>query len=564
MRKILVVAIFLSGILYAYPPPVPGAGIIERELEEDYNGKPLLPDREIPAIQIDIPEERLSFPDGKKVFVKEIIVKGNCAISSKKIHCWIAEYENQELSISDIYEVCNVIDQNYAKKGYFLARAYPPPQTIQNGVVEIEILEGRLGTITVVGNCYYKDSYISGYFEKLQCKPIRYDDFLHALMLLNENSDLMAGALFEKGQEFGTADLIIRVEDRRPIHLYFNGNNYGMFLTTDTRVGSRFDWGNAFTQGDMLTMTGVVGFPVNALYFTDVSYTVPVNRTGSSLEVSYLFSKFKIEELRSLNPKGRSDIGSITYNQALRRGRNLCVDLFSYFDIKQIENFVLGQLVAFDKLRVLRIGTLIDHYSPCQGRDYVNVRFSAGIPNFLWGLHAVDPRASRKGGGGRFFIFNFDYDRIQKLPMDSYLYFHASGQLSPNLLTLPEQIYIGGVDTVRAFPLAIGLGDSGYYLNAEWRFPPPILGSRRVFNFNKTWNEILQFDVFLDHGGVFLNSGQEIFNPQKKLLLWGSGLGIRFMGPYNLNFSMDVGFPLNHRELTRGAFFYIKLTAQAF
>jgi hemolysin activation/secretion protein len=511
----------------------------------------------MPVIQIDIPKERLEIPSGKTVFIKAIEIRGNESISTKEIQSWIQKYLNQELSLKNIYELCAVIDQHYTQKGYFLARAYPPPQDIENQTLVIEILEGKLGDVQVIGNQHYSEAFIKSYFASLQNKPLQYDQFLRALLLLNENSDLMAGAVFEKGKELGYADVILRVQDKRPIHLYLNGNNYGRNLTTNARVGGRFDWGNVLTQGDKFSVAEVVGFPVNALYFTDVNYTVPLNRKGTSLEGAYLFSKFKIEELTSLHLKGRTDIGTIKVNQAVLRRRSLSLDFFSYFDYKQIQNFVLGDRTSYDKLRVLTVGTLLDHFTPSQGRDYLTIRFAAGIPNFLGGLKPVDSDSSREGAGGRFFKWNIDYDRIQHLPKDWFFYFHGSGQLTPNKLTVPEQIYIGGSDTVRGFPLAVALGDNGYYLNFEFRLPPPFLADKKFFKLNKKWKEVIQFDAFLDHGGVFLQSIENTF-------LWGSGVGARVMGPWNLTFSIDVGFPLNHRSLTRGAFTYIKVTGQPF
>lgn len=544
--------------LSAYPPPVPSAGVVERELEREYEGKPLEPGREIPPIQIDIPRERLDSLDGRKVFIHRVEILGNESIPTGEILNCINHFLDQDLSLGDIYKLCHVIDCHYARKGYFLARAYPPPQDIEDDVLLIEVIEGKLGNVQVVGNEYYSDSFVRSYFTSLQDKPLQYDQFLRSLMLLNDNTDLVAGAVFEKGKEFGYADVILRVDDARPVHLYLNGNNYGRNLTTNVRAGGRLDWGNLITQGDTLSIAEVVGFPVNALYFTDVNYTVPLNRKGTFLGLEYLFSKFKIEELKSLHLKGRSDIATLRFNQALIRRCSLSVDLFSYFDYKQIQNFVLGHRTSFDKLRVLTVGALLDHFSPCCGRDYLTLRFGAGIPNFLGGLKAVDKESSRKGGGGRFFIFNADYDHIQPLPRDFFFYFHGSGQLSPNKLTLPEQIYIGGVDTVRGFPLAVGLGDSGYYLNFELRTPPPLsLANKKFFKSNRKWKDVLQFDAFLDHGGVFLNSDGNTF-------LWGTGLGVRVNGPYSLALSVDVGFPLNHRKHNREVFTYIKLTCQSF
>ncbi|MFA6502034.1 MAG: ShlB/FhaC/HecB family hemolysin secretion/activation protein [Parachlamydiales bacterium] len=544
--------------LFAVPPPAPSAGVVERELEKEYEAKPLDQEKIVPAIQIDIPEKRLEMPDGQKVLINRIEVKGNECISTKEIISKSKCYLNKKLSLKDIYELCYYIENIYARKGYFLARAYPPPQAIENGSLLIEVIEGKLGNIEVVGNKYYTKEFILSYFSELQNKALRYDDFLQALMLVNDNSDLMVGSVFQKGKEFGYADVILRVNDARPIHLYLNANNYGRNLTTNFRAGGRLDWGNLFTQGDKFSVAEVVGFPINALYFTDLIYNVPLNRKGASLEAAYLFSKFTIEELTSLHLKGRSDIATLKFNQALIRKRSLSMDLFTYFDFKQIQNFVLSSRSSFDKLRVLTFGTSLDHFIPMQGRDYLVLRLAAGIPNFLGGLKAVDKNSSRRGGGGRFFIFNMDYDRIQYLPKDCFFYFHGSGQLSPSKLTLPEQIYIGGVDTIRGFPLAAALGDNGYYLNFEFRLPPPILANKCFFMLHKKkWKDIIQFDAFLDHGGVFLQSEKDSF-------LWGSGLGVRVNGPYNFVFNLDVGFPLNHRDDNRGVFTYIKVTCQAF
>lgn len=558
-KSYLLFAIFLLSAhpLLASPPSVPSAGVVERQLEKEYEGKPLEPEKEVPAIQIDIPKERFDMPRGRAIHISKIIIQGNDSVSTEEILSWIQKELDHDLTIVDIYQLCQVIDQNYAKKGFFLARAYPPEQTIADETLTIEIIEGKLGNIKVAGNKYYPDSFILSYFSSLKNKPLEYNQFLRQLMLLNENSDLLAGALFEKGEKFGTADVILRIDDKRPIHLYLNGNNYGKDLTTNSRLGGRFDWGSVATYGDTFSVAEVIGFPVNALYFTDVKYTVPVNRCGTYLEMSYLYSRFKIEELKQLKLHGSSDITTLKATHALTRTRSLSVNLFGYFDYKQIGNYELGHRVSFDKLRMITIGSLIDHYHPGQGRDYLNLSFAAGIPNFLGGLKAVDHHSSRKGGGGRFFMLNADYDRLQPLPKDIYFYFHGSGQWSPSKLTLPEQIYIGGDDTVRGYPLAVALGDSGYYFNFEFRLPPPLIAEKKVFMAKKKWKEVIQFDAFLDHGGVFLRSVRNTF-------LWGTGVGVRVNLPWTLTFSIDVGFPLNHHDLTKGAFTYIKLTGQPF
>jgi hemolysin activation/secretion protein len=536
---------------------LPSAGVIEREIEQEYEGKPLELEKDIPSVEVDIPEERLSMDSKKTVFIQQIEIRGNKAISNPEIQKWIQEFLGQDLRIADIYQICKTIDQKYAAKGYFLTRSYPPPQKIRDGVLIIQVLEGRIGSIRIEGNKYYSTKFIARYFEPFSHECLSYDQFLKALLLLNENADLSAGVLFEKGKEVGTADLIIRVSDKRPIHLYFNGNNYGRDLTTNTQLGGRFDWGSCIVYGDTFSVAEVVGFPINALYFTDVTYRVPLNAKGTFLEFGYLFSKFHIEELQFLRLRGESMIGTIKATQAMKRTRTLAIDLFGYFDYKQIQNFVLDRTTSFDRLRVLTGGTLIDHYNSSAGRDYLNCRIAVGIPNFLGGLDAVSNKSSRIGGGGRFVQLNLDYDRLQRIYREWMLYFHASGQWSPYKLTLPQQLYIGGSNTVRGYPLSVALGDSGYYANFETRFPLPIFMDKSFFWTKKKWKEALQIVGFLDTGATFFNEGSQTF-------ITGTGFGFRILGPYTFSFSFDMGFPLQRQDLSKGTFKYLKITAQAF
>lgn len=569
MRRFLTTLLALPALLPAIPPPVPSAGVVEREIEYNYESKPFELKGEMPAVEVDIPEARLDMPSDATVFIKQVVIEDNSVICDEEIQGWIQGFCDQQLCIADIYQICRTIDQNYAARGYFLSRSYPPPQEIRDGVLVIKVLEGKIGNIRIEGNQYYSTKFIYKYFRPFCRQPLHYDEFIEALLLLNENTDLSAGVLFEKGAEVGTADLIVRVIDKRPIHLYLNENNYGRDLTTSTQLGGRFDYGNLIFQGDTLSVAEVVGFPVDALYFTDAIYSMPLNTKGAFMELSYLYSQFKIKEDEFLHLKGKSSIATIKGIQAIKRTRSLAIDIFGYFDYKQIQNYALHRTISYDKLRVITLGGSIDRYNNNQGRDFLNLTMSTGIPSFLGGMSAVSIHSSRIGGGGRFVQFNLDYDHIQRDFRDLILFFHFSGQWSPSKLTLPQQFYIGGANTVRGYPMSVALGDSGYYANFEARFPLPYLADKRFFCTEKTWKEILQVVAFVDTGGTFYNKNPRVHVPFHsnripQAYLTGAGLGLRICGPYTICLSVDVGFPLMRHDLSHGAFAYIKVTAQPF
>jgi len=94
------------------------------------------------------PTENLSSGNAK-VLVKKITVTGNTVISSGELSALARPCEGRELQFSDIRTVAERITHVYRSRGYLTSRAYIPPQDLEGGVVEIRILEGKLGGVKV-------------------------------------------------------------------------------------------------------------------------------------------------------------------------------------------------------------------------------------------------------------------------------------------------------------------------------------------------------------------------------------------------------------------------------
>ena len=543
-------------------PPSNSAGVVEKQIEREYDGKKVEPQRDVPLLEVDLPQDQLDIGNNERAWIDTIQLVGNTTLSMKEIQAIIAPYEHRELMMREIRELCMKLQQAYVSAGYFLARVFPPVQEIAEGMLTLEVLEGRLGTISIQGEKYYKESFIRKHLAKFQGKAVNYDDLLRALFLLNENSDLHVGAVFKKGSEVGTADLIVQVEDKRPCHLYIDENNYGAQNTTVWRTGGKFDYGNLFTDGDTLSVTEVIGNPANALIYTNASYEIPLNTWGTSMKMGYVYSSFHVNQMKFLNLRGRTQIASVEVMQALNRNRNLSTDVYLSFEYEQIVNYQLNRKSSYDKLRVLTAGFDFDYTDACKGRNTGDLYYTLGIPNFLGGLKPVDPLASRVGSGGAFSILNFDYTRMQTLPLSCFVMLHFSGQATPYKLPISEQFYIGGVDTVRGFPMASALGDDGYYANLEFRAPIPGLTDQKFPGSSRAWKEWIQLVGFVDQGGVLLNGGGE--NQQHHISMTGAGVGIRLFGPYRFNVSFDVAFPLTGTNQTHSPVYYLKAAVQPF
>lgn len=540
--------------------PSSSGGIIDKEIEAQYERQEVSPDKEVPSVEIDIPEQELDVPEGKKILIKKISLQGNTIFSRKQLEGIVTPYEGTEISIKDIHELCRKIQNSYIEKGYFLVRVYPPAQEIVDRTLKIEIMEATLGHLEIIGNKHYTTKFIASYFDRYLGTTINYNDLLKTLLLVNENTDLAVGTIFQKGKDLGTVDMILRVEDKDPYHISADFNNYGSNVTSRCRSGVRTDIGNVFQDGDNLSLIGVGGIPLHQLKFFDGIYTTPLNSKGADLELAFLFSEFHAGELTELHIHGKTQVAEVKFSQALQRTKKINTDIYASFEYKQIHNFAKNQTSAFDKIREVAFGCKVDYMDAHRGRNVADIALFCGIPNLLGGLSAVDELCSRKGAGGRFVYLDANYQRIQRLPLSSLLLLSFQGQFSFYKLPLSEEFYIGGINTVRGYPLAIAVGDSGFCANAELRVPPLFMGSSRVPFSKKLWKEVIQFVGFMDHGEIFVYGGG-IFKQQNRLFLTSAGLGARVFGPYGIDCSADVGFPVweNLDPKTQNAIFYFRI-----
>jgi hemolysin activation/secretion protein len=557
-----------SVVLASQAPPVPPAGVVDRQIEQEYEVKPVEPAREVPLLEFDLDEEELDVGD-ETVVIHSVDVAGNTVVRGRVLRRSLRDYLGRPLSMKELREMCLVIQNVYVQAGYFLTRAYLPVQEVRGGALKIEVIEGKLGSVSVVGNRFYSAKFIAGHFDKYRGKPIQYDKILRTLFLLDENSDLEVGAVFRKGSQFGTADLILRVSDKRPIHLVQDTNNYGSDHTSHQRTGTRLDYGNLIMYGDALTVIEVLGSPVSHLNFTDIIYHAPVNTMGTSLDISYLCANFKTDKVDDIRYVGRSHIGGVKLAQALQRTRLFSSDVFSSFDVKQVQNFGGGHRTSFDKLRVVTGGMTIDYIDGWKGRNLFNMSLGWGIPGIFGGSSATSGDVARVGSGGQFMKGNLGWKRLQGLPYNCFLLFNAVGQFSFDKLPLPEQIYIGGIDTVRGYSLAEGISDCGYYGTVELHAPLPVLrGHKLPWSKKQTWGEFLQFVGFFDIGQTF-SLGTDILrqdNPDSdhtkldgRVMLASVGPGIRLHGPWKLEWSFDVGFPLTARHRSSNTIIYFRV-----
>src|SRR5215470_16918409 len=87
------------------------------------------------------PQEPLS---RERVFVREIRITGNTIFSAEEIGQVAAPYVNRELTAEDLESLRVALTLLYVNRGYVNSGAILPDQTVTEGVVTYQVIEGGL------------------------------------------------------------------------------------------------------------------------------------------------------------------------------------------------------------------------------------------------------------------------------------------------------------------------------------------------------------------------------------------------------------------------------------
>lgn len=521
----------------------------QKKLQEELTQPP-------PSPRIDKPPKPPAPKAGEaKLKVARITFSGNTVLPTSELEEVVAPALGKELTLRELNDVATQVSNYYVSKGYILAQAYLPPQEIREGVVEIAVLEGKLGTIEVRGNKRYMMSTIMVPMGPVQRLGVIHEATLEtALNELNDYPGLNVRAALLPGKTRGQTDLELTAQERMPYSLSLDVNNYGSRLTGPWLYGTEIGIGNIFGVGDNLTLRGMKSN--TRLFFTNIGYLIPVTSFGTKLNLNWTHSENVVgEEFGALRPTGRADIVSADVLQTITRTSGFSLTTNAGFDFKTYRNIVAGTLSSKDELRVFRVGVRGDYRDPFRGRNSFGLTVHQGV-DFWGGSKQNAPGtsfATATGGAGpglwtkatadlaRFQSLGFPI--IQHLPVlpevlnDSYLILRASGQIASDRLLSPERFSIGGYYSVRGYPVSERIGDNGYTGTAELVVPIP--SASKVPFGRLAWKEMVQVAAFIDHGGTFATP---ITLPQGGFgYLTGAGGGLRINLPFGVPEPVDRG-----------------------
>jgi hemolysin activation/secretion protein len=448
----------------------------------------------------------------------------------------LAELTGRELTFAELLQARSLVTQFYVDRGYVTSGAFIPPQTLDNGVVIIQVVEGTLEDINVSGLERLQRSYVRDRLRLAARTPLNVDRLLEGLQLLqldpligNISADLQAGT------QPGTSVLEVTVREADTLNTQFSFNNARSPSVGSFRRQVQLTQANLFGFGDEISAgysntDGSDGF--------DLSYSLPLNPRNGKLRLAAGFTDSRVIEdpFDQLDITATSRYYELSFRQPIVQtpGEELALGLtFSRQEsqtelgINDIGPFALSP-GADDQGRT-RVSAL-RFFQEWTQRDSRQVL--AARSQFSLGLDAFDATVNDSAPDSRFFSWRGQGQWVRLLAPDTLLLVRGDVQLADRDLLPLEQFGLGGQESVRGYRQDALLTDNGALLSTEVRIPILRLGRRN--------RGVVQIVPFIDFGTAWNNKGDD---PDPNQLV-GTGLGLLWRQGNNFTARLDWGIPL--------------------
>ncbi len=496
--------------------------------------------------------------------IQRFEVSGNTLLTPSLVTAIVTPFAGGGRVFGDIQRALEALENAYITLGYSTVQVYVPEQMLNQGVVHLQVSEGKIGRITVASNRWFGEANILASLPALrlgQAPNMR--RIADNIQLANENPVKKLDVTLGVAEEEGKIDAKVSVVAERPEMFNLSVDNTGTPSTGHYRVGLAFQEANLANRDQVasLAYTTAPDAPSDtrtAIY--SLAYRLPIYSLGDSIDLLYGNSSANTPTVQAtgFNLAGKGEVVSLHWNHYFsRRGENTS-KLIAGFDYKHMNSTceVNGQPVSYDPsasglistcipytLRPLSLTYAWQRQSPGKYFDYRvgvlrNAPLGAAYPyttsanTTAWDRYSFVSVPSGRPTPDAFSYYKASFNMMAALPGDWSVRAAFTGQYSTTPLPSPEQLGIAGSTAVRGFDERVIAGDKGYFVNLEAYGPElskfaGIPGSLRGV-------------VFYDFGGVYNEAAQGIPYSFGQAELASLGAGLRYGLSKNASIKLDV------------------------
>lgn len=493
------------------------------------------------------PEKKEILP--LRLFVREIHVVGSTVFTPEELAQVVAPYVNREVSTEELEEIRQALTQMYIDKGYITSGAFIPDQSVSEGIIVFQTVEGKLTDISVEGTDWFRPYYFTSRLQLSAGPPVNIINLRNRLgVFLQDQRIERINADLQPGLKPGESSLKVTVAESNPWIAILDFNNFQSPTVGAERILATAGHSNPLGLGDAFSFTYGRSEGVNPLI--DTSYAIPFTPWDTTLIFQYRQNDFKVVEspFDPLNITSNTDIYTLSIRQPVYRTPDQELALYLIGEYLQNRGFLLGIPFGFIpgataqgkvNISALRFAQEWVYRRPNQVFS-ARSRFSLGLDVFdatITGSEAVPD--------GQFFVWLGQFQAARRFDLlGVQLIGRMEFQFTPDSLFALEQFAMGGRYTVRGYRQNSLIRDNAFLFSVETRIPvlPQTLGAQTV-----------QFAPFIDVGRSWNTGEADITETIDTDTLASIGVGLLLAFPQtsfpmfqNTYANVYWGLELNH------------------
>ncbi len=473
--------------------------------------------------------------------------------------------------IDRLNQLAGMLTAYYKNKGLILARVYLPPQHRQQYTLKFNVILGEIEKVNTKNHDYYSETRLQRPFQDLINKPAYVPTLESSLIELKEYPGVELSTRFTEGDSVGKTQVDIFVKKEQATDFSFAFDNYGSEYTGLYRATLTGDFFNVADQADHLNINLLATIdPMNSLY-AGMSYRFKIApyfqhshlgnrifRHGLNMTVGHQQSQFSVGgEFEDLNIKGEAKTTTIGIDKdlLLRNRYRLNTGLSINKKIATTSND--GNQTKEDRLSVLTWTTYYrwNDFLGTAAANIIKVDIHNGLPGFAGSMKNGDENTRVEDDGYApldFVKYNLTYNRNQQMGVN-WLLFSLRHQETSDLLTVSEQVNLGGPTAIRGYAASDFSADKATHITMEYS------GHSNARKYSIPISH-LKLAGFIDHG-----LGRRL-KPQPNEVAFTHMTSIggyaQFVKKKKFSTKFEVAIPLSEVEGTEGQDFEVLFSMQ--
>jgi len=464
--------------------------------------------------------------------LSRLSVEGSTVYPESKLQDAYAQYLGKEVTLAEIYQVAEALTRRYRNDGYILSQVVVPAQSIRDGAVRLQAVEGYVANARVEGLVRAPRDLVDAYLDRIrQSRPLKADVLERALLLINDLAGVTARATLAPSAQAGASNLTVSVAEV-PRTVTVGLNNRGSKFLGPVRFTADADFNSMFGAGDR---TGVrfMRTPFDSeMTLLSGSHERPLGTRGMKLAGSLTMANSKPgvgPTLAGLQTQSITAQTSLSYPLVRSRVQNIYLrGGLGWSDGRS--DALAGAFQQRDQIRAVRFGVTWDGVDALRGVNIADLEYSRGMNSF--GASDRAPDGSRTNVPAGFQKLSYYAARLQSIVPKWSVLGALSGQQGLTNLLAPEQFAFGGEQFGRGHDAAELIGDSGLGLKFELRYNDNSTGVVRDY----------MAYGFYDVGTITRRTPQP--GELARQSASSTGVGVRFNLQRNLSGFVELGVPL--------------------